>query len=82
MENVMELRTHDRASLLAQLGQASDGQAMARFVAGHRPLPGNLRLHDASFWTPAQAAFLREAMLEDGAWSDVVDQLNRELHAA
>jgi hypothetical protein len=77
----MELRNHDLPSLFAQLGEASDDAAIARFIASHAPLPGAMQLHEAHFWTPAQAAFLCQAISEDADWAEVVDELNAELHA-
>ena len=35
-----------------------------------------IALADAFFWTPAQAAFLREKIQEDADWAEIVDQLN------
>jgi hypothetical protein len=32
--------------------------------------------HQASFWTQAQASFLREAIEEDADWAELVDQLD------
>lgn len=32
--------------------------------------------HQASFWTQAQASFLREAIEEDADWVELVDQLD------
>lgn len=77
----MDISAHTMGTLFAQLGQASDAGSIAQFIQAHSPLPGYLRLHEAGFWTSSQSSFLREAMLEDGEWSDVVDQLNRELHS-
>lgn len=76
----MERQSHGMHSLFAQLGEASDDDAIARFIATHGPLGGAVQLHEASFWTPAQAGFLREAMLDDAEWSAIVDALNSELH--
>ena len=77
----MERPVHDMNNLFAQLGEASDEAAIARFIETHAPLPGGLLLHDAAFWKPAQARFLREAILDDADWAEVADELNRELHA-
>lgn len=77
----MERDTYDMNSLFAQLGQASDDGAIARFIDAHRPLESDVQLHDAVFWTSAQAGFLREAILNDAEWARVVDELNSELHA-
>ena len=46
----------------------------------HRPLPGDVKVQDAPFWTPAQAKALRDMLLEDADWAPVVDQLNLALH--
>lgn len=77
----MERYAYDMNSLFAQLGQASDDGAIARFIDAHGPLESGVELHDAVFWTSAQAGFLREAILNDAEWARVVDELNSELHA-
>ena len=33
----------------------------------------------APFWTPAQAAFLREACMQDADWVELADQLSLAL---
>ncbi|WP_265588330.1 DUF2789 family protein [Chitinilyticum piscinae] len=30
---------------------------------------------EASFWRPSQADFLRQALMEDSEWAEVVDEL-------
>ena len=72
----MDLFTHDLAELFAQLGLPNGADAIARFVATHRPLPDATRLADAAFWTPAQAQFLGEEITEDADWAPAIDQLN------
>ena len=67
--------------LFAQLGLPNDEDAVQEFVARHRPLPQNMALPDAPFWTPAQAQFLREQWQRDAEWAEVVDQLNVSLHS-
>lgn len=75
----MEAPTHRMSHLFAQLGLPSDDAAIARFIQAHCPLANGTLLHEAPFWTPAQAAFLREEILEDADWSEVIDALNAEL---
>jgi hypothetical protein len=75
----MERPVHTLSNLFAQLGQPDDEAAIARFIDAHRPLPDGLQLHEASFWTPAQACFLREAIGEDADWAELVDDLNARL---
>jgi hypothetical protein len=67
-------------SLFAQLGEPSDEGSVRRFVDLNSPLPDGMRLHEAPFWSPSQAAFLREALLQDSDWTKVVDDLNARLH--
>jgi hypothetical protein len=76
----MEKHQHSMSNLFAQLGQASDDAAIAHFIETHRPLPESMQLHEAPFWTPAQACFLRESILQDADWAEVADELNAELH--
>lgn len=67
---------HYFKDLFAQLGLPSDELGIEHFIASHAPIPENLRLAQAPFWTPAQAAFLREAILQDSDWVELVDQLS------
>ncbi len=76
----MERSPHDMSSLFAQLGVANDEQSIARFIKNHAPLESDVQLHEAAFWTAAQADFLREATLDDAEWAEIVDALNSELH--
>lgn len=77
----MEMAVHRFPELFAQLGLDADLESIRSFIATHAPLPGDLRLEDAPFWTPAQARLLREALTVDADWSEVVDRLNQALHA-
>lgn len=66
-------------TLFQQLGLPSDQRSIEAFVASH-PLPSETKLSDAAFWSPAQAALLREELLEDADWEPAVDELNALLH--
>lgn len=77
----MERPVHSLNTLFAQLGQASDEASIAQFIESHRPLPDDVLLHEAAFWTPSQAAFLREAILDDADWAQIADELNADLRA-
>lgn len=70
---------HPLCELFEQLGLPSDRQAIAHFLTIHTPLAGTLDLHEAPFWTPAQAAFLQESLRQDADWSGVVDNLSEVL---
>ncbi len=76
----MEATHHRFAELFAQLGLASDKESIGRFIETHRPLPASVALADAAFWTPSQAAMLRQQLSEDADWAELVDQLNLALH--
>jgi hypothetical protein len=75
----MEHNFHPFHELFEQLGLPSTPDAIREFIARHRPLPHDIPLHEAPFWTPAQAAFLREAIEADSDWAEVVDALNAAL---
>ncbi|WCE03518.1 DUF2789 domain-containing protein [Pseudoxanthomonas sp. JBR18] len=77
----MEQTVHPFSELFAQLGLASDEAGIRAFIAQHAPLPDNMRLEEAPFWSPAQAQLLREERIDDADWAEVVDQLNLALHA-
>lgn len=77
----MERPDHSMSNLFAQLGQPNDEAAITRFIENHRPLAEDVQLHEAAFWTPSQACFLREAITQDADWAEVADELNAELRA-
>ena len=78
----MDYQFHSFQALFEQLGLDSRPEQIRLFLETHAPLPHALALHDAPFWTPAQASFLREAVQDDGDWAEVVDALNAALHTA
>lgn len=72
----MEKPQHSLPALFKQLGLADDPISIDQFIASHSPLKPELHLADAFFWTQSQAQFLREEILDDADWAEVVDQLN------
>ena len=76
----MEETYHHFTALFAQLGLPSDAGGIRDFIVRHRPLPPEVALADAPFWTPAQAALLKEQIRQDADWAEVIDQLNLALH--
>ena len=72
----MEPPVHDLPALFKQLGLPDDPVSIDQFVAVHSPLKADLKLADAFFWTDSQRQFLREGILEDADWAEVVDELN------
>lgn len=77
----MQTQNHSLNNLFAQLGLAADDAAINLFIDTHKPIASNILLYDAPFWTNSQATFLREEILNDADWAEVIDQLNARLHA-
>ncbi|MFT3719145.1 DUF2789 domain-containing protein [Pseudorhodoferax sp.] len=76
----MQIDSPTMHDLFAQLGLPNDEASVQQFITRHRPLPQDVPLHEAPFWSPAQAQFLREQVSRDADWAEVVDQLNASLH--
>ena len=77
----MEQAHHTLADVFAQLGLAADPSSIQRFLATHGPLPASVALTEAPFWSAAQATFLREQILQDADWAELIDQLDLALRA-
>lgn len=75
----MDQALHRFSDLFAQLGLPSDEQGIRHFLSTHSPLDETVPLPEASFWTTAQATFLRDSLLEDSDWAELVDQLSEAL---
>ena len=76
----MDTAFHQFSELFAQLGLPNGEPDIRSFIASHSPLPDGMRLEEAPFWTPAQADLLKDELLDDADWAEVVDQLNVALH--
>ncbi|WP_411728095.1 DUF2789 domain-containing protein [Methyloglobulus sp.] len=72
----MDTSIHTLQTLFFQLGLASNEEQIRVFIEKHRPLPRNIALSEADFWSEAQAAFLAEAIEEDSDWCALVDELD------
>ena len=77
----MEAPFHRFSELFLQLGLSARPADIAAFIQAHAPLDPAVRLEDAPCWSPAQAALLKEELLEDADWAEQVDQLNLALRA-
>lgn len=77
----MEASLHTMSNLFQQLGLPAEPAAIEEFIARHAPLERGVALHEAPFWSPAQASFLKEEILDDADWAEVIDQLNVLLRA-
>ena len=78
----MSQNFHRFSELFAQLGLPNGESDIRGFIITHSPLPHAVALSDALFWTPSQAAFLREELLKDADWTEMIDQLNSALRSA
>ncbi len=72
----MEDPSHPLSELFAQLGLATEREAIDAFIAQHAGLADDIRLAAAPFWSPQQAQFLCEALRDDADWAPVVDRLD------
>ena len=73
----MENPIHRLCDLFRQLGLPEEVAAIESFIALHRPLPNDMPLADAPFWTVSPAQSLREEIAKDGDWAELVDVLVR-----
>lgn len=74
----MDLSFNTLQDLFMQLGLDSDEAAIERFIEQHT-LSYAEAIDAADFWSPAQAAFLKECLQADSDWAEVVDQLSVQL---
>lgn len=78
----MEAALHSMTHLFSQLGLPSQPEDIQAFLASHSPLPPQLSLPEAPFWTPSQADFLRDQVQDDADWVGIIDQLDSGLRRA
>lgn len=74
----MITETARMTNLFEQLGLPSSPEAIEEFLFANE-LPDGVNVEDAPFWTPAQAAMLKEMLEQDTNWSLIVDQLSEAL---
>lgn len=67
---------HRFSELFLQLGLPGDVEGIKHFLDSHRLVEPSVRLEDAPFWTESQATLLRDEILQDADWAEIVDQLN------
>lgn len=75
----MDISKRSLGTLFEQLGLASDDASITQFVTRYGPLPGELTLADAPFWSESQANFLREGLADDSDWAELIDELDAML---
>ncbi len=76
----MELPNPDMATLFAQLGLDNDPASIDAFIAEHYPLPDEVKVSEAPFWSASQRALLKDEIMGDADWAPIVDELNVRLH--
>jgi hypothetical protein len=77
----MNTEIYQFSDLFAQLGLPDDAISIAQFLTHHSAIGADRRLPDAPYWTPIQAQFLRESLLQDAEWAGLVDQLAKALQS-
>jgi hypothetical protein len=77
----MNTPSHRFHELFAQLGLPCDDAGIQGFIAANSPLAAPIRLHEAPFWSAAQASFLSDALQQDSDWAELADQLSQALRA-
>lgn len=74
----MDTTKHDISTLFSQLGLPNSEGEIDAFIASHEIADTTL-LQDAPFWDEGQQHFISESLAEDGAWSEVIDELDVRL---
>ncbi|AMQ89670.1 MULTISPECIES: DUF2789 domain-containing protein [Marinobacter] len=72
----MDTSKHTLSVLFQQLGLPSDQKSMESFIARHSPLPSEIAIQDAPFWSESQSQFLEEGLEEDSDWAEIIDELD------
>ncbi|MGM0767841.1 MAG: DUF2789 domain-containing protein [Pseudomonadota bacterium] len=75
----MDTSKHTLSTLFEQLGLASDNAAIDDFIARYSPLPSEIALQDAPFWSESQAQFLEEGLEDDSDWAEIIDELDAQM---
>ena len=72
----MDTSKHTLTTLFEQLGLPSDQADIENFISRHSPLPAEIALQDAPFWSESQSHFLEEGLEDDSDWAEVIDELD------
>lgn len=72
----MDTSRHSLSTLFEQLGLPADQKDIESFIAEHSPLPSEIALQDAPFWSESQSQFLEEGLEDDSDWAEVIDELD------
>ncbi|MFO8140336.1 MAG: DUF2789 domain-containing protein [Marinobacter sp.] len=72
----MDTSNHSLSTLFEQLGLPAGQNDIEAFIARHSPLPSDIALQDAPFWSESQSQFLEEGLEDDSDWAEVIDELD------
>ncbi|MBE0484674.1 DUF2789 domain-containing protein [Marinobacter sp.] len=72
----MDTSTHSMRTLFEQLGLPSGHKEIEGFVTRYSPLPSEIAIQDAPFWSASQSQFLEEGLEEDSDWAETIDELD------
>lgn len=72
----MDTSKHTLSVLFQQLGLPSDQKSIESFIARYSPLPSEIAIQDAPFWSESQSQFLEEGLEEDSDWAEIIDELD------
>jgi hypothetical protein len=75
----MDTSKHNLSTLFEQLGLASDAKSIEDFVARYSPLPREVAIQDAPFWSESQSHFLEEGLEDDSDWAEIIDELDAQM---
>ena len=75
----MQAPFHPLSELFEQLGLEASEEGIEAFIDRHYPLPSDVALADAPFWSESQKRFLRESLAEDADWAEAVDHPDARL---
>ena len=75
----MQDAIHSMNTLFQQLGMESSDDAIETFLEQHAPVPEDVQLHEADFWSESQAKTLKQLKDEDADWAIWVDELDTRL---
>ena len=77
----MDTSDHTLQALFLQLGLPHQLEDIQSFIERRKGLSAAIPLEEADFWSPSQAAFLREAIEQDSDWCEIVNQLDSDLRS-
>ena len=75
----MDTTKHTFTTLFEQLGLPSDEGSIESFIENYSPLPAEIALQDAPFWSEGQSNFLEEGLEEDSDWAEIIDELDARM---